>query len=233
MSPTTRAAASPSKHFAVVPAAGAGTRLGGPVPKQYLALGGRTLLQWSVDALLEAPWIETVLVVVTPGDTRASAVLPRSPRLRIEAVGGATRRDSVLAGLRVLRPWVRAGDWVLVHDAARPGLSLEALERLRRTLVDHAVGGLLAVPVADTVKVADAAGEVARTVPREGLWLAQTPQMFRHGLLLEALERFPDVTDEAAALEACGHAPRLVEGQRRNFKVTTAEDLAVMQALLA
>ena len=227
-----------ARFHAVVPAAGVGARLGAALPKQYLEIGGVSVLARSIRPLLDVDWIERVLVVVAPGDRRAALACAdlaarAGGRLRIAEVGGATRRDSVLAGLEEL---AAAGsdpcDWVLVHDAARPGLGVAALERLRERLAGHPVGGLLALPVADTVKRADGRGEVAGTVPREGLWLAQTPQMFRLGALQEALLRHPEVTDEAAAIEAQGARALLVEGERRNFKVTTADDLALMAALL-
>ncbi|MFP5460773.1 MAG: 2-C-methyl-D-erythritol 4-phosphate cytidylyltransferase [Gammaproteobacteria bacterium] len=228
-----------ARFHAVVPAAGVGARLGAALPKQYLEIGGASVLARSVRPLLDVGWIELVLVVVAPGDRRAAQVCAdleaqAGGRLRIAEVGGATRRDSVLAGLGELAAaGCDPGDWVLVHDAARPGLGTGALERLRAQLDGHPVGGLLALPVADTVKRADARGEVDGTVPREGLWLAQTPQMFRLGALREALLRHPEVTDEAAAMEAQGLRALLVEGERRNFKVTTADDLALMTALLA
>ena len=237
---TPSASHAPAARFhAVVPAAGVGARLGAALPKQYLQIGGVSLLARSVRPLLALAWIDRVLVVVAPGDSRAapacSALMASAAgRLRIAEVGGATRRDSVLAGLEALAAaGAAAQDWVLVHDAARPGLSAAALERLRATLAAHPVGGLLALPVADTVKRADERGEVAGTVPRERLWLAQTPQMFRLGVLRRALTRHPEVTDEAAAIEAEGLRALLVEGERRNFKVTTADDLALMAALLA
>jgi 2-C-methyl-D-erythritol 4-phosphate cytidylyltransferase len=226
--------ASLDRFHAVVPAAGVGARVGAAVPKQYLELAGRSLLQWSVRALLAAPFIETVVVVIAPGDTLADELVGRWPRVQVHAVGGASRRDSVLAGLRVAGAGWRPDDWVLVHDAARPALSLAALNRLRVGLQDDPVGGLLALPVSDTVKQAPAGqARVERTVPREGLWLAQTPQMFRHGLLLSALADHPGVTDEAGAMEAAGHVPRLIEGERHNFKVTTADDLRLMGAWLS
>ena len=231
-----------------MPAAGTGSRVGADVPKQYLDLAGRPMLARTAEALVAAPWIERVVVVVAPGDARAAAALAGLPRVTVLAEGGATRRDSVLAGLRALMvaEGATASDWVLVHDAARPGVDRESLERLRSTLGEDEVGGLLALPVSDTVKRSTrASGEgsngadqalragtserVARTLPRDGLWLAQTPQMFRVGLLLEALERFADVTDEAAAIERLGHAPRLVEGSRDNFKVTAPGDLEAMR----
>jgi 2-C-methyl-D-erythritol 4-phosphate cytidylyltransferase len=229
----------PPRCFAVVPAAGVGARLGAAVPKQYLEIGGECVLSRTLRPLLDARWIERVVVVVAPGDARAQAACAllgpaAGSRLRIAPVGGATRRDSVLAGLELLVGEGAAAerDWALVHDAARPGLRAAALERLRERAGAHPVGGLLALPVADTVKRAGAGGEVAATVPRDALWLAQTPQMFRVGALRAALARHPEVTDEAAAMEAEGHAVLLVEGDRRNFKVTTADDLDMMRALL-
>lgn len=227
------------RFFAVVPAAGVGARLGAPVPKQYLEIGGECVLVRALRPLLDASWIAQVLVVVAPDDTRAQAVCAplagaNRGRLQLAPIGGATRRDSVLAGLRWLA--ARAGaterDWMLVHDAARPGLRAAALERLRERAGGHPVGGLLALPVADTVKRAGLRDEIVATLPREGLWLAQTPQMFRVGVLRAALERHPAVTDEAAAIEAEGLAALLVEGDRRNFKLTTADDLDLMRALL-
>lgn len=225
------------RFVAVVPAAGTGTRLGAAVPKQYLPLAGRSVLEWSVSALLGARWIDEVVVVVSAGDARAASALAalserNGARLAIVDKGGATRRDSVLGGLRSLASRCAPDDWVLVHDAARPGLGAASLERLREQLAGDPIGGLLALPVADTLKRADARGRVARTEPREALWQAQTPQMFRFGVLRAALEAHPGVTDEASALEAAGMAPRLVEGERENFKVTTADDLRTMQRLM-
>lgn len=228
------------RHFAVMPAGGAGSRLGAAIPKQYLDLHGEPMIVHAARALLAAPWIERLVVVVAPGDRRAKLVLAGLPRTMVLAEGGATRRDTVLAGLRWLARETGAGaesagvddDWVLVHDAARPAIERAALDRLRETLADDPVGGLLAMPVSDTVKRATAAGSVAETVQREGLWLAQTPQMFRFGLLIDALARFGDVTDEAAAIELSGAAPRLVAGDRMNFKVTTADDLELMRRLM-
>lgn len=222
------------RFLALVPAAGTGTRVGGALPKQYLPLGRQTMLEHSVDALRAAPWIERVVVVVASDDTRASTLLAPRPRVEVLREGGASRRDTVLAGLRAMRrQGARAHDWVLVHDAARPGLSLAMLERLRSVLADSPVGGLLAMPVGETVKqTGEDRNSVAVTLDRDRLWVAQTPQMFRFGLLLEALAAHARVTDEAAAIERAGHAPRLVEGGRSNFKVTTAEDVELMRNLL-
>lgn len=232
------------RYWAVLPAGGSGTRIGAPIPKQYLEISGESMLERSVSALLAASWMERVIVVVAPGDLRAGRLLDDQPRTRVVPQGGATRRDSVLAGLRHLSDAENAdlSDWVLVHDAARPGLSLSSLERLRTALTARIDGGgLLALPVADTVKraassdsprIAHQPPQVQTTIERQGLWLAQTPQMFRLGALAEALERFPDVTDEASAMEAAGHPVRLVEGDRINFKVTTNDDLELMRRLL-
>ena len=222
----------PDRCLAVVPAAGIGARVGADRPKQYLEIAGRTLLEWSVGALLSASFIDAVLVVVAPGDERAGGLVGRWPRVRVLPVGGATRRDSVLAGLEHAGPAWRDQDWALVHDAARPGLTAAALARLRDELFDDEVGGLLVEAVSDTVKRGDGGGRVATTLARDGLWLAQTPQMFRLGLLRDALQRHAGVTDEAAAIEAQGLRPRLVAGERGNFKVTTPQDLRLMAAWL-
>ena len=228
------AARARTRHFAVVPAAGTGSRLGADRPKQYLEIGGATLLERSVGALLGCGWFERVVVVVSPEDATA-ATLPglASPRVAIEPVGGATRRASVLGGLVALEAHhgASADDWVWVHDAARPGVERASLERMREALDDERVGALLAVPVADTVK-RGGAGRAVTSVDREGLWLAQTPQAFPHGTLRAALERHHAVTDEASAIEAGGRTPRLVAGSRRNFKVTTMDDLRAMREAL-
>jgi 2-C-methyl-D-erythritol 4-phosphate cytidylyltransferase/2-C-methyl-D-erythritol 2,4-cyclodiphosphate synthase len=218
-----------------MPAGGHGARLGASVPKQYLDLNGRPMLARAARSLLAAPWVEQLVVVAAPGDPLAAQALAGLPRTVLLSEGGATRRDSVLAGLRHLAQALGAGenDWVLVHDAARPALAPAALAALRDALADDPVGGLLALPVSDTVKRGDAGARVVETIPRDGLWLAQTPQMFRFGPLRAALERFPDVTDESAAIERLGLEPRLVAGGRENFKVTTTDDLELMRRLSA
>lgn len=202
------------------------------IPKQYLTIAGRTLLEHAVAAFLPVIGIDAVVVVVAPDDTRASQ-LPglAHERVRIVASGGATRRDTVLAGLAVLSARPAAEDpWVLVHDAARPGVTPQQIARLLRELADDPVGGLLAVPVVDTVKRASN-GRIDRTEPRAGLWLAQTPQMFRVSVLQRALALHADVTDEAQAIERLSLRARLVPGSRRNLKVTMPEDLDALRAL--
>lgn len=226
-----------ARHFAVVPAAGTGARMGADRPKQYLQLGAQTILESTVARLLDGTPCERVIVVVSPGDSVAHQLpgLRADARVQVAPVGGATRRDSVLAGLRVLADAHAAApdDWVWVHDAARPGIDPESLGRLEEALTDEPVGALLALPMADTVKraTASSAGEsrVLTTVAREDLWQAQTPQVFRHALLIDALARHAQVTDEASAIEAAGLTPRLVPGSRGNFKVTTMDDLRSMQ----
>ena len=219
-----------------MPAGGSGSRLGASIPKQYLELDGMPMIRRAALALLAAPWIDRLIVVVAVGDEHAAPALAGLPRTVAVGEGGDTRRASVLGGLRALRREtdVRDDDWVLVHDAARPGLDPAALERLRTALVDDPVGGLLAMPVSDTVKRAASStpASVAETVPRAGLWLAQTPQMFRFGLLVDALTQFDDVTDEAGAIERAGLSPRLIPGALSNFKVTSAEDLVTMRRWL-
>ncbi len=223
----------PERIHAIMPAAGEGQRLGAGLPKQYLPIVDAPMIVHSARALLAAPWIEQLVVVVAPaGAGHAEGLFVGWPRVSVRAVGGASRRDSVLAGIESLE--AASDDWVLVHDAARPGLPLAALDALRDAAVDDPVGALLALPVADTIK-REGDGSPARsagTVDRARLWLAQTPQMFRLGMLRDALRACPQATDEAAAIEAAGYRPRLVAGHRDNFKVTTPGDLAAMVAVL-
>jgi 2-C-methyl-D-erythritol 4-phosphate cytidylyltransferase len=220
-----------------MPAAGVGSRMGGDVPKQYLQLTGVPVIQRSLEALLHWEPLQAVVVALSRSDNRWPTLpVARDSRV-IAVVGGAERSDSVLAGLRALSGRAARSDWVLVHDAARPCLGREELTRLTEALADDPVGGLLAVPVSETVKRADPDDRVAETVPREHLWLAQTPQMFRYGLLCEALEDAAaaavPVTDEAAALERQGSRPRLVVGSARNIKITRPDDLLLAERYLA
>lgn len=225
-----------ARTVAVIPAAGSGTRLGGALPKQYLMLHGRPLLWHSATALTAHAGIDEVIVVIDGGDSHwdALGLTAALPRCRVLRAGGATRARTVLNGLRALGESARAHDWILVHDAARPCLDTAALDRLLHALRDDEVGGLLAIPVRDTLKRAGADGRVEATHPRAGLWQAQTPQMFRHGLLRRALEAadLDAVTDEAAAVEGLGLHPLLVEGSARNIKVTYADDVALAEAFL-
>jgi 2-C-methyl-D-erythritol 4-phosphate cytidylyltransferase len=223
------------QFFGLIPAAGAGERMGQARPKQYLELLGRPMLYHSVKALLADPRIATVFVVLAPEDHefKRHSWGEFGERVAPLYCGGATRHDSVLNGLIAASSAVDPEDWVLVHDAARPCLGGQELQRLLDALAADEVGGILAVPVADTLKRADPAGRIRATEPRGDLWQAQTPQMFRHGLLLQALSRSGIVTDEAGAIEALGLKPKLVRGSTMNMKVTYAEDLQLAQAVLA
>ncbi|KDD03185.1 2-C-methyl-D-erythritol 4-phosphate cytidylyltransferase [Bordetella bronchiseptica MBORD678] len=222
--------------IAIVPAAGIGARASLPgeaaVPKQYRPLAGQPMLRHAVRALLADPRIVQVRVAVSAGDGWVEQALAGLPRTVWRPCGGPNRADTVAAALA--DSGAAADDWILVHDAARPGLPAAALARLIDACLDDAVGGLLALPVADTVKAGRQ--RVSRTVDRDGLWLAQTPQMFRAGLLRETLARARAaglaVTDEASAVEAAGHAPRLVAGALRNFKVTWPDDFELMEKWL-
>jgi 2-C-methyl-D-erythritol 4-phosphate cytidylyltransferase len=212
--------------FALIPAAGSGTRLAGELPKQYLQLAGRPMLWHAIRA--------SVFVVLTPGDRIFAAHDWGAFGGRLEPLycGGETRRDSVYNGLVAAMGAVEADDWMLVHDAARPCLPRKDLDNLVRETVNDEVGGILALPVTDTVKRA-AEKRIQNTEERSQLWLAQTPQMFRAGLLAHALKQAKGVpTDEAAAVEQLGLKPRLVIGSRENLKVTWPEDLAIAESIL-
>jgi 2-C-methyl-D-erythritol 4-phosphate cytidylyltransferase len=222
------------RHFAIVPAAGSGSRFGAGRPKQYLDLLGRPLIYHTIAGLLASPAIDRVWVVLAPDDAEWARHdwSELGPRLETLRCGGETRAASVRNGLQAAALVAADDDWVLVHDAARPCLSLDMIDALFAELANDPVGGILAVPVADTLKRADAAQRVAATEPREGLWQAQTPQMFRYGRLRAALENCSAVTDEAGAIEALGLKPRLVRGDATNLKVTYPADLALAAMIL-
>ena len=220
-------------YWLVMPAAGAGTRFGGE-PKQYRRIAGRTLLEWSLAPFLADARCAGVAVALAAGDTAFAALdCARDPRVRT-VTGGARRADSVRAALAHLQ--LREGDWVMVHDAARPCVSTTEVARLLECAVPESQGALLAVPVADTLKQAGEGGRVAATASREALWRAQTPQLFRAGALLRALDAAlaagREPTDEAQAMEWQGVAPRLVPGSAQNIKVTEPGDFALAAVLL-
>lgn len=225
------------RHLALVPAAGAGSRMGAATAKQYLELRGRPLIWHTLATLCAHPGIDRVFVVLAVDDAQWgrhdwSAF---DDKLVPLFCGGASRAESVRNGLRSLhaQPWAaRDDDWVLVHDAARACLAHHQLDCLMRELAHDDVGGLLAVRVADTLKRADAHSRSVATVPRDNLWQAQTPQMFRYAVLRRALERHHDVTDEASAVEAAGLQPRLVAADMTNLKVTYPLDLHLAELIL-
>lgn len=223
-----------TKFHAIIPAAGNGARMGAEVPKQYLKLHGIPLIQHSIHTFEQSAHIDSVHVVLSADDIHwQEAEVALGEKTHIHHCGGATRAATVLNGLLAMQPYAAAEDWVLVHDAARPGLNQNLLNALITRLRDDAVGGLLAMPLADTLKQADAVQQVKKTIPREQLWQAQTPQMFRLGALTDALNRFDgQPTDEAQAIEAIGLQPILVPGALRNLKITYPQDLAVVSALV-
>ncbi len=223
------------KTWVIVPAAGGGRRFGGPVPKQYLDLAGKPVIQHTLERLLT---IEPAgLVVVIAADDVHWQRLPGAadPRILV-ARGGAERADSVRAGLAALAGRAAATDLVLVHDVVRPCVT-EADIRALLAVADHPGGALLAAPVSDTLKRVDDNGVVVGTEPRAGLWAALTPQLGRYAVLVAALAQAQQsgcaFTDEAAALEAAGYSPRVVPGRRDNLKITRPEDLALAAAVLA
>ena len=221
-------------YFALVPAAGSGARMGGERPKQYHPLAGGPMIAHALATLCSHPQIARVFVVLAPDDADWVSYnwLPFAGRLKVLRCGGASRAESVRNGLAAMIDIVDADDWVLVHDAARPCVTQAHLDALIEGVGEDEAGGILAVPVADTLK-RGMEGAIVETVPRAGLWQAQTPQMFRHGLLSRALAS-PDaeVTDEASAIERMGLQPRLIEADASNLKVTYPLDLQLAEWIL-
>lgn len=227
------------RYWLIVPAAGIGQRMKSECPKQYLRIDNRFLLDITLLRTLNAASFAGCMVALNPADRWwAATEASRDDRVQ-SCVGGSERADSVLAALQALSGQAAADDWVLVHDAARPCLHREDLDRLMSRLRDHDVGGLLAAPVADTIKRSGAGGlpEVLETVDRNNLWRALTPQMFRYSTLVAALEHALNeghpVTDESSAVEFSGNIPVLVEGRPDNIKVTVPADLALARFILS
>ena len=226
-----------SKLIALVPAAGIGTRLGDALPKQYLDINGVPLIFHALKALAAVKRIDKIVVVLSPEDQhwRASSVIFDSlgARISVAYIGGKSRGESVANGLAHIESEMTNDDWVMVHDAARPCIRTELVEQFIDEMESDLVGGLLALPLADTIKLDDGDLRVAKTIPRDGIWRAQTPQMFRFGLLKIALRDFVEATDEAQAIESTGHQPKLVMGDSANLKVTYAPDLQLAGLLLS
>ena len=224
-----------SRYYGLIPAAGTGTRMGLNLPKQYLDIAGRPMIYYALRVLAASARISRVYVVLSELDEYWNGYdwTEFADKVVVLRCGGATRAASVANGLAAMP--VAECDWVLVHDAARPCLTGALLDYLLDKVGEDAVGGLLAIPVADTLKRAGSQNRVSATEPRAGLWQAQTPQMFRHGLLLKALNSNPNLipTDEASAIEALGHAPLLVAADSSNFKVTYPDDLAMARFILS
>ena len=228
--------ASKSDVFALIPAAGSGSRMGNEIPKQYQTVAGKPLIAHAIGALCRHPRVRLAFVVLAPGDTHFKGYDWSAYQGRLETLycGGATRAASVFNGLVAMADVIEPDDWVMVHDAARPCLDATLIDRLCDELVDDNVGGLLAVPVADTLKRSGGNQRVLETVSREQVWQAQTPQMFRYHVLLEGLRNAKpaSVTDEASAVEQMGLAPRLVMGSPRNLKVTFPEDVVFAENII-
>ncbi|TAK92094.1 MAG: 2-C-methyl-D-erythritol 4-phosphate cytidylyltransferase [Burkholderiaceae bacterium] len=226
------------RYFALIPAAGSGQRFSATAatlsPKQYQRLGNATVLEHSLRVFAAHSRIAGIYLVVSPGDQLIAKInLP--PKVKLLRVGGASRHASVLNGLQAMAADCAAHDWVLVHDAARPGLTGDLVTRLIDVVGDDPAGGLLAMPLADTLKREDD-GRSSATLPRAHLWQAQTPQMFQHGSLQDALQHAQqsgqEVTDEASAIEALGLQPKLVPGSLRNMKITYAQELDIVAKLM-
>lgn len=220
--------------WAVVPAAGSGRRFGGSTPKQYLKLHNQPIMVHSINRLFALP-LEGCVIAISPDDELAQTLDYQNPSLLHFVAGGVERMDSVLAGLDFLQDRAASDDWVLVHDVARPCIAVDSLNKLHETLLGDVVGGILANPVRDTLKKVEG-GNIAATVSRDHLWQAQTPQMFRFGLLRDALiaakkQNF-QVTDEASAVELAGFLVKIVEGRMDNIKITYADDLALAGVIL-
>jgi 2-C-methyl-D-erythritol 4-phosphate cytidylyltransferase len=228
------------RYFLVIPAAGSGRRLAATIPKQYAALGSSTVIEHALAPFETDADCAGIVVAIASADATWPAIAARRPREIEMAAGGAERAHSVQSALHMLATRARADDWVMVHDAARPCFASDDLARLKQELAGDDVGGLLAMPLADTLKRGAAGVDrpfVEATVDRAGLWRAATPQVFRLGLLRDALDaalaagKLP--TDEAQAMEWAGHAPRLIAGRTDNIKVTTLDDLALARAIIA
>jgi 2-C-methyl-D-erythritol 4-phosphate cytidylyltransferase len=223
-----------ARFHIVIPAAGIGNRMETAIPKQYLPLSGKPMISYSIQTFFASPRIASINLALSPEDYFWRHLdLVANSRLQLHYTGGETRAQTVLNTLYALKSQVDAEDWILVHDAARPGLTLPLLDTLLDSLESDAVGGLLALPLADTLKQSNADVRVKSTIPRDDLWQAQTPQMFRYRLLTNALENFDGTpTDEAQAVEALGLEPKLVTGSLRNMKVTYPQDMALMELFI-
>jgi 2-C-methyl-D-erythritol 4-phosphate cytidylyltransferase len=229
--------ASAPRRFGLIPAAGDSARFGGPLPKQYAQLAGVPVIRQAIRALNESIALDAVFVVLAREDKLYAERVGTLAGVVPLYCGGPTRAESVMNGLASIGQHAVAEDWILVHDAARPCVDVATLHRLLNELEDDPVGGLLAIPLADTLKRAEpgAGLRVASTEDRTGLWCAQTPQMFRYAILHHALRKAvgKTITDEAQAIEALGVKPRLVLGSAANIKLTYPEDLALAEAILA
>ena len=224
--------------WAVIPAAGSGQRMGSATPKQYLRIAGKTILEITLELFLLNERIKRVVVARSEDDLIWTTLDCAKNGKIFETLGGSTRALSVFNSLLALKAIANKNDWVIVHDAARPCLSSQALDQFICDLKNDSVGGILAMPAKDTIKQSEEDGlRILKTLDRDDVWHAQTPQMFRYGILFDAMEQALDsefkVTDEASAVEFAGHRPRLIESGSTNLKITTPEDLAIATFLLS
>lgn len=228
----------PCKYWVVIPAAGVGQRLGASIPKQYIPLHGKTMIEHVLAKFTDHPLIEKIVVVINEKDFFWPQLgLETSHPKIVSTIGAQQRCQSVLAGLTAIAPLASRDDFVLIHDANRPCVPLTDIDKLINSVKKHPVGGILGTRVCDTLKYVNNADEIINTMPRENIWQALTPQMFRFAILFQALQQMIDqnksVTDEAGAMEAAGFSPVIVEGNRNNIKITYYEDLALAKSFLA
>ncbi len=219
----------------VIPAAGIGQRTGNDLPKQYQMLAGKTVLEHTLNAFLPLTGLQGIIIALHPDDQHFAGLALNDKRIDT-VTGGKERADSVLNALHSLTDRITPDSWVLVHDAARPCVKTGEVASMLQALDGEEVGGIMAVPASDTIKRVAENGEILGTEVRDSLWHAQTPQMFRHGLLRESLQRALDenvaVTDEASALESQGYQPKVFQGKRSNIKITLPEDFAIATEIL-
>ena len=223
-------------YWFVIPAAGIGARMNANKPKQYLMLGNKTILEHTLLRILTLPKLAGVVVALSPEDNYWKTLDVFQNPLIHTTTGGESRADSVLNGLNYLSDKVECNDWILVHDAARPCVTIPSIQQLCDQLKDGAVGGILSVPVSDTIKQVASKNEIQTTVDRSPLWQAQTPQMFRYQFLLDCLTKTlankENITDESSAVELCGYKPLVVEGRNDNIKITRPDDLMMAEFIL-
>ncbi len=225
-----------AKYWVVIPAAGVGARMGVDKPKQYITFKNKTIIEYTIDCFLHREEIEKIIVAISRKDEYWPGLAISKNEKIITAAGGDERYQSVLNSLHALAGKAEEDDWVLVHDAARPCLNQSAIDRLIKTLKMHDVGGILALPCRDTMKRVNGHGEVVNTIERQSLWHAQTPQMFKYGKLVNAIERALDekivVTDESMAIERTGFQPLIIKGHHENIKITHKDDLQYLELYL-
>lgn len=223
-------------HWVIIPAAGIGRRFGGDIPKQYLPLHTECVLAHTLSVWLDCPLIERVVVALHPDDLIWPSLPISGESGLLTVTGGHMRVISVFNAMMALRDLAQPDDWVWVHDAVRPGITQSLIEHCWTTIADDPVGGIVAMPVVDTLKQVDTQNRIEHTVSRDGLWAAQTPQIFRYARLMDALMSVlanPKlVTDESSALERLGDHPKVILGSWRNIKITTAADLEWLRELI-